>query len=87
MKLAAMEGLYNGQKSNGLVLAGIPQPGKKPGDGQKNFAVKIEVPGLLSMLGYHNFDAFVPVWMISLMATSNLNLKMFLLQKKKRHYL
>jgi cytochrome d ubiquinol oxidase subunit I len=60
MKLAAMEGLYNGQKSNGLVLAGIPQPGKKPGDGQKNFAVKIEVPGLLSMLGYHNFDAFVP---------------------------
>jgi len=60
MKLAAMEGLYQGHKSNGLVLFGIPQPGKKAGDGQKNFALKIEVPGLLSMLGYHDVNAFVP---------------------------
>jgi cytochrome d ubiquinol oxidase subunit I len=60
MKLAAMEGLYKGQTSKGLVLVGIPNPRKKAGDGQKDFAIKIEVPGLLSMLGYHNVDAFVP---------------------------
>jgi cytochrome bd-type quinol oxidase subunit 1 len=39
MKLAAMEGLYKGQKSNGLVLIGIPQPGKKPRDGQNDFSL------------------------------------------------
>jgi cytochrome d ubiquinol oxidase subunit I len=60
MKLAAMEGLYKGQKANGLVLFGIPQPGKKAGDGKNNFAVKVEIPGLLSILGYRNVDAFVP---------------------------
>jgi cytochrome d ubiquinol oxidase subunit I len=60
MKLAAMEGLYKGQKSNGLVLIGIPQPGKKPGDGQNDFSFKIEIPGLLSMMGYHDVNAFVP---------------------------
>jgi cytochrome d ubiquinol oxidase subunit I len=60
MKLAAMEGLYKGQKSNGLILFGIPQPGKKAGDGKKDFAVKVEIPGLLSIMGYHNIDAFVP---------------------------
>lgn len=60
MKLAAMEGLYNGQKSNGLVLFGIPQPGKKAGDGKANFAVKVEIPGLLSLMAYRDVDAFVP---------------------------
>jgi cytochrome bd ubiquinol oxidase subunit I len=60
MKLAAMEGLYTGQKANGLVLFGIPEPGKKPGDGKKNFAVKIEIPGMLSILGYRDVNAFVP---------------------------
>ena len=60
MKLAAMEGLYKGQKSNGLILIGIPQPVKKAGDGQKDFAFKIEVPGLLSMMGYRDVNAFVP---------------------------
>jgi cytochrome d ubiquinol oxidase subunit I len=60
LKLAAMEGLYHGQKSNGLVLFGIPQPGKKAGDGKKDFAFKVEIPGLLSIMGYRNLDAFVP---------------------------
>ena len=60
MKLAAMEGLYKGHTSNGLVLAGIPQPGKKAGDGKEDFALKIEIPGLLSIMGYHNVNAFVP---------------------------
>jgi cytochrome d ubiquinol oxidase subunit I len=60
MKLAAMEGLYKGQKSNGLVLFGIPQPGKKAGDGKNGFVFKVEIPGLLSLMGYRNVDAFVP---------------------------
>jgi cytochrome d ubiquinol oxidase subunit I len=60
MKLAAMEGLYKGQKANGLVLFGIPRPGKKAGDGKNNFIVKVEIPGLLSLMGYRNVDAFVP---------------------------
>lgn len=60
MKMAAMEGLYKGQKGNGLVLFGIPQPGKKPGDGKNSFLFKVEIPGLLSLMGYRNVDAFVP---------------------------
>ncbi|OWU65629.1 MAG: hypothetical protein CBB60_003725, partial [Armatimonadetes bacterium Cent15-Ar3] len=60
MKLASMEGLYKGQKANGLVLFGIPQPGKKPGDGKNSFLFKVEIPGLLSLMGYRNVDAFVP---------------------------
>ena len=31
MKLAAMEGLYKGHTSNGLVLPAYHSPGKKPG--------------------------------------------------------
>ena len=60
MKLAAMEGLYRGQSGNGLVFIGIPEPGKRPGDGKKDFALKIEIPRMLSMLGYRDGNAFVP---------------------------
>ncbi len=60
MKLAAMEGLYKGKKANGLILFGIPQPGKKAGDGKNSFVVKVEISGLLSLMGYRNVDAFVP---------------------------
>ncbi len=60
MKLAAMEGLYNGQKGTGLVAFGILTPGKKPGDNKDEFIVKVEFPKLLSFLGYRNPDAFVP---------------------------
>jgi cytochrome bd ubiquinol oxidase subunit I len=60
MKLAAMEGLYQGQKGAGLVAFGIPDPSKKPGDGKDAFLVKVEFPKLLSFLGYRNPEAFVP---------------------------
>lgn len=60
MKLAAMEGLYNGKKGTGLVAFGILTPGKKAGDSQDEFIVKVEFPKLLSFLGYRNPDAFVP---------------------------
>jgi len=60
MKLAAMEGLYKGQKGAGLVAFGILNASKRPGDGKDAFAVKLEFPKLLSFLGYRNPDAFVP---------------------------
>jgi cytochrome bd ubiquinol oxidase subunit I len=60
MKLAAMENLYKGQKGNGLVVIGIHDPNKKLGDGKDGFLFKLEIPRLLSTMGYRNGDAFVP---------------------------
>lgn len=59
-KLAAMEGLYEGESGAGLVAVGMLRPGKEIGDGQKAFLFKIEIPKLLSVLGYRNAEAFVP---------------------------
>jgi len=60
MKLAAMEGLYKGHEGVGLVVLGIPTPGKVYNDNKDPFVFKIEVPKMLSILGYHDKDAFVP---------------------------
>ena len=59
-KLAAMEGLYDGTEGAGLVAFGILNPGKKVGDDIDDFIIKIEIPKLLSFLGYRDFNAFVP---------------------------
>jgi cytochrome bd ubiquinol oxidase subunit I len=59
-KLAAMEGLYNGTEGAGLVAFGILNPGKKVGDNIDDFVVKIEIPKMLSILGYRDANAFVP---------------------------
>ena len=60
MKLAAMEGLYQGKQGAGLVAIGILNPSKESGDSKDPYLVKIEVPKLLSVLGYRNANAFVP---------------------------
>lgn len=60
MKLAAMEGLYQGQNNAGLVAFGILAPDKKAGDGKDPFLVHIDFPDLLSYLSYRNPDAYVP---------------------------
>lgn len=60
MKLAAMEGLYQGKTGAGLVAFGFLDPSKKQGDGKDPFVFKMEFPKLLSILGYRNPDAFVP---------------------------
>jgi len=60
MKLAAMEGLYKGENRAGIIAFGILDPEKKPGDGKDPFIAKIEIPGALSFLGYHDLQAFVP---------------------------
>lgn len=59
-KLAAMEGLYDGQEGAGLVLFGILNPGKQIGDDARDFIIRIQVPKMLSILGYNNAKAFVP---------------------------
>ena len=60
MKLAAMEGLYDGEKRAGIVAFGILDESKKIGDEKDPFYFSFEIPGALSFLGYHNLNAFVP---------------------------
>lgn len=61
MKLAAMEGLYEGQRGAGLIAVAIPNPEKKSyDDGVDPFILRIEIPKALSLLGYRDLDAFVP---------------------------
>ena len=59
-KLAAMEGLYDGKNGAGLTAFGILNPSKKTNDNEKTFVLQIEIPKMLSILGYRNADAFVP---------------------------
>lgn len=60
MKLAAMEGLYKGQQEAGLIMVGMITPGKQPGDQQDDYVFKLEIPKMLSLLGYRDANAFVP---------------------------
>jgi len=60
MKLAAMEGLYDGHKRAGIVAIGQLNQDKQIGDDRDEFLWSIEIPGALSFLGFHHFDAFVP---------------------------
>lgn len=60
MKLAAMEGLYEGKNGAGLTVIGMITTGKEYGDGKKSHVFNWEVPQLLSFLGYRDFNAFVP---------------------------
>lgn len=60
MKLAAMEGLYEGSEGAGLIVVGMPTPGKEYDDDQDDYVFKFEIPKLLSFLGYGSVDAFVP---------------------------
>lgn len=62
MKLAVMEGLYDGQEGAGLIAVALPNPAKQSyDDGVDPFIFKIELPKMLSWMGYGgDFDAFVP---------------------------
>ncbi len=59
MKLAAMEGLYQGKEGAPLILAGIANPSKTINDGKEPMLWKMEIPKLLSLLGHRRADAFV----------------------------
>ena len=62
MKFAAFEGLYNGSEGAGLVALGLfSQNSTDPGnENLKDFAVKIEIPNILSYMAVLNWNAFVP---------------------------
>lgn len=61
MKLAAMEGYYEGSEGAGLVAFGILNPDKKTAnDGEDPFLFRVEIPKMLSLLAERKMDAFVP---------------------------
>ncbi len=61
VKFAAMEALYEGKSNAGLIAVGILKDSdKKIGEKEvKDFAVKIEIPGLLSVLTAGDREAYV----------------------------
>jgi cytochrome d ubiquinol oxidase subunit I len=62
MKLAAMEGLYQGKNGAGLVAFGILSPTKTDPTNNKlpDFLFKIEIPNALSYMIHLDANAFVP---------------------------
>ncbi len=60
MKLAAFEGLWQGEAGAGLVAAGVINPDKKPGDSEQAFSFEVRIPGLLSLLANREAGSFVP---------------------------
>jgi len=60
MKLAAMEGLYDGQEGTGIIIAGMLTPKKVANDDKEDYVFALKIPKMLSLLGYRDADAFVP---------------------------
>ena len=60
MKLAAMEGLYHGHESAGIVAAGIVNPNKTWNNDEDEYLFDITVPYGLSILAKHDLHAYVP---------------------------
>ncbi|MGD9978727.1 MAG: cytochrome ubiquinol oxidase subunit I [Bacteroidales bacterium] len=60
MKLAAMEGLYKGKEGAPLIVIGVLTPGKEYNDDKEPYVFRIQIPKLLSFLGYRSGNAFVP---------------------------
>ncbi len=61
MKLAAFEGLYEGQTNAGLVALGFINADKKVYDTQEPFiGPNLHIPGILSLMANRSFGSFVP---------------------------
>jgi cytochrome d ubiquinol oxidase subunit I len=60
MKLAAFEGLYDGEAGAGLITAGILNPAKQIGDKKETFLHEVKIPGMLSLLANRKPGSFVP---------------------------
>ena len=60
MKLAAMEGLYKGERGTPIVAMGIVNDTKVAGDVQDAFLFEVKIPGLLSLLANRELGSFVP---------------------------
>lgn len=60
-KLAAMEGVYDGDEGLGITALGILNPSKKLGDDNKEFIGPVlELPFALSLLSFHDMNAYIP---------------------------
>jgi len=57
-----MEGLYVGEKGAPIVAIGIPKdlPALSVSNNNQAWAFKIEIPHMLSILGKHSFNGYVP---------------------------
>jgi len=60
VKLAAMEGLYEGKEGSGIVAIGILNTEKTLQNDEETFKFDIEIPYALALLGYHDITAYVP---------------------------
>lgn len=60
MKLAAMEGLYDGSYGQSLVGFGILDPSKERTDDKDPMMMEISIPKGLSVLAFHDTEAYVP---------------------------
>lgn len=60
MKLAAMEGLYEGQEGTPLIGFGIVNPDKTYDNDEDPMLFEISIPKGLSLLGRHDLNAFIP---------------------------
>ncbi len=60
MKLAAMEGLYDGTSGQSLVGFGILDPSKQRTDGKDPMLMEVSIPKGLSILARHDSDAYIP---------------------------
>ncbi|MFI3267632.1 MAG: cytochrome ubiquinol oxidase subunit I [Rikenellaceae bacterium] len=59
-KFAALEALYEGSASADLTVIGLLNSEKTVTNDEPVFNGDISVPGMLSFLAFHDFDAFVP---------------------------
>ncbi len=60
VKLAAMEGLYEGKEGAGIVAVGVLNTEKTLTNDEHPYLFEFEVPYALALLGYHDINAYVP---------------------------
>lgn len=60
MKLAAMEGLYQGDNAQSIVAFGILNPSKTVDNQEDPYLFKVSIPCGLSLLANHDSQSFVP---------------------------
>ncbi len=60
MKLAAFEGLWDGENSAGLVALGIVNQDKRVDNEEQPFNFEFRIPGMLSLMANRSFGSFVP---------------------------
>ncbi len=59
VKLAAMEGMYDGKREAGIVALGVLNTEKTLTNDEPTYLFEIEIPYALSLLGYHDTNAYV----------------------------